>query len=94
MRVFALIGYLLFPATAAAQSGPAACFATATSMTPASWRAPSRPAQAAPVPGLKLVREVPLPGPANRFDYQSADPATGRIYMNHMNAGTIAGVRP
>jgi len=28
-----------------------------------------------------------LPGPANRFDYQSLDPATGRIYMNHMNAG-------
>jgi DNA-binding beta-propeller fold protein YncE len=33
------------------------------------------------------VREIPLPGPANRFDYQSVDPATGRIYMNHMNAG-------
>src|SRR4029079_10177230 len=26
-------------------------------------------------------------GPANRFDYQSFDPSTGRIYMNHMNAG-------
>jgi len=37
---------------------------------------------------MKLVREVPLPGPANRFDYQSFDPVTGRIYMNHMNAGT------
>ncbi len=36
---------------------------------------------------MKLVREIPLPGPANRFDYQSVDPATGRIYMNHMNAG-------
>jgi len=33
------------------------------------------------------VREIPLPGPANRFDYQSVDPASGRIYMNHMNAG-------
>jgi DNA-binding beta-propeller fold protein YncE len=30
---------------------------------------------------------MPLPGPANRFDYQSVDPASGRIYMNHMNAG-------
>ena len=56
-------------------------------MTPASWRAPLRAAQPAPKPGLKLVREIPLPGPANRFDYQSVDPATGRIYMNHMNAG-------
>jgi DNA-binding beta-propeller fold protein YncE len=33
------------------------------------------------------VREVPLPGPANRFDYQSLDPASGRLYMNHMDAG-------
>ena len=37
--------------------------------------------------GLRLVRELPLPGPASRFDYQSVDPTTGRIYMNHMNAG-------
>lgn len=36
---------------------------------------------------MRLVREVALPGPANRFDYQSVDTATGRIYMNHMNAG-------
>jgi DNA-binding beta-propeller fold protein YncE len=56
-------------------------------MTPASWRAPSRARQSAPKPGLQLVREMPLPGPANRFDYQSVDPASGRIYMNHMNAG-------
>jgi DNA-binding beta-propeller fold protein YncE len=33
------------------------------------------------------VRELSLPGPASRFDYQSIDPTTGRIYMNHMNAG-------
>ena len=57
------------------------------SMTPATWRAPSRPAGTAPKPGLRLLREIPLPGPANRFDYQSVDPARGRIYMNHMNAG-------
>jgi len=35
------------------------------------------------------VHEIPLPGPPNRFDYQSVDPASGRIYMNHMNAGTM-----
>jgi DNA-binding beta-propeller fold protein YncE len=56
-------------------------------MTWASWRAPVLATQTAPKPGFKLVREIPLPGPANRFDYQSVDPATGRIYMNHMNAG-------
>ena len=73
---------------AGAQSAPPACFATAASLTPASWRPPARAPQSAPAPGLKLVREVPLPGPANRFDYQSFDPVTGRIYLNHMNAGT------
>ena len=79
----------LVPATrAAAQSAPVACYATTTSMTPASWHAPVRPAQLTPIPGLKLVREVALPGPANRFDYQSIDPASHRIYLNHMNAGT------
>lgn len=65
-----------------------ACTATPSSMTPASWKPPaSAPSAKAPVAGLKLLRELPLPGPANRFDYQSVDPATGRIYMNHMNAG-------
>jgi len=63
------------------------CFATPTSMTPASWRASPAPVQKAPAGGLKLIKELPLPGPANRFDYQSFDPSTGRIYMNHMNAG-------
>jgi DNA-binding beta-propeller fold protein YncE len=64
-----------------------ACYATRTSMTPALWRAPAATAQKPPAPGLKLIREITLPGPANRFDYQSLDPLTGRIYMNHMNAG-------
>jgi DNA-binding beta-propeller fold protein YncE len=63
------------------------CHATPTSMTPATWRTPAVVTQKEPRPGLKLVREIPLPGPANRFDYQSFDPSTGRIYMNHMNAG-------
>jgi len=80
---------LMVSLTVAAQSSSApACYATRTSMTPASWRAPLRTPQAPPKAGLKLVREIQLPGPANRFDYQSLDPATGRIYMNHMNAGS------
>jgi DNA-binding beta-propeller fold protein YncE len=82
-----IVGCFLFPLAVAAQSLAPGCYATGTSMTPVSWRAPVRMPQPAPTPGLKLVREVPLPGPANRFDYQSVDPTTGRIYMNHMNAG-------
>ena len=64
-----------------------ACYATPSSMTPAGWHVPAPPSLRRPAVGLKLVREIPLPGPANRFDYQSFDPSTGRIYMNHMNAG-------
>jgi DNA-binding beta-propeller fold protein YncE len=38
---------------------------------------------------LRLVANVPLPGPANRFDYTSLDPTTGRLYIAHMNAGQL-----
>lgn len=71
------------------QSQAPTCQATPTSMTPASWRAPDRPPQPAPKSGLTLIATIPLSGPANRFDYQSFDPASGRLYLNHMNAGTL-----
>src|SRR6516164_4035388 len=35
---------------------------------------------------LKTVADVPLPGPAVRFDYQSLDPNAGVLYIAHMNA--------
>jgi DNA-binding beta-propeller fold protein YncE len=38
---------------------------------------------------LKLVAEVPLPGPAVRFDYQSLDAKNGRLYIAHMNADQL-----
>lgn len=38
---------------------------------------------------LKTVADVPLPGPAVRFDYQSLDPANGRLYIAHMNADQL-----
>src|SRR5204862_5262644 len=46
---------------------------------------------AAPAPKsvLQLIADVPLPGPANRFDYQSIDPASRRLYISHMNAGRL-----
>ena len=34
---------------------------------------------------LKQVADVPLPGPAVRFDYQSFDRTHGRLYIAHMN---------
>jgi DNA-binding beta-propeller fold protein YncE len=38
---------------------------------------------------LRTVIDVPMPGPAVRFDYQSLDPATGRLYIAHMNADQL-----
>jgi DNA-binding beta-propeller fold protein YncE len=38
---------------------------------------------------LRQVADITLPGPANRFDYQSIDPAAGRLYLSHMDAGRL-----
>ena len=38
---------------------------------------------------LRLVADVPLPGPSNRFDYTSIDPRTNRLYIAHMDAGQL-----
>jgi DNA-binding beta-propeller fold protein YncE len=38
---------------------------------------------------LKKVADIPLPGPAVRFDYQSLDAKNGRLYMAHMNADQL-----
>jgi DNA-binding beta-propeller fold protein YncE len=38
---------------------------------------------------LQLVADVPLPGPAVRFDYQSLDAENGRLYIAHMNADQL-----
>jgi DNA-binding beta-propeller fold protein YncE len=83
-----LVGLLTAAMLASAPArSQTACFATAASLTPAGWHSPLTPTTPPPKAGLRLVREIPLPGPANRFDYQSVDAASGRIYMNHMNAG-------
>ena len=38
---------------------------------------------------LKRVADVPLPGPAVRFDYQSLDASHNRLYIAHMNADQL-----
>ena len=38
---------------------------------------------------LAVVADVPLPGDASRFDYQSLDPTTGRLWIAHMGAGQV-----
>jgi DNA-binding beta-propeller fold protein YncE len=75
----------LLPSIMLAQTG--VCSANAKTLTPSSWRAFATAAQPQPSRGLTLVAEIALPGPANRFDYQSIDSTTRRLYINHMNAG-------
>ena len=43
-------------------------------------------AKGKPAPLLRLVADVPLPGPAVRFDYQNYDSSEGKLYIAHMNA--------
>jgi DNA-binding beta-propeller fold protein YncE len=38
---------------------------------------------------LKKVADIPLPGKAVRFDYQSLDASHGRLYIAHMNADQL-----
>lgn len=38
---------------------------------------------------LQEVADIPLPGAAVRFDYQSFDPSSGRLYISHMSANQL-----
>ena len=40
-------------------------------------------------PALTKVVDVPLPGRASRFDYQSFDPTTRTLYFTHMGDGEL-----
>jgi DNA-binding beta-propeller fold protein YncE len=45
--------------------------------------------QHSPTGPLIQVADIPLPGAAVRFDYQSFDPFQGRLYISHMNANQL-----
>lgn len=47
---------------------------------------PAAPTSAAP---LRVVGDLPLPGSASRFDYQSLEPTIGRLFISHMGAGQL-----
>ena len=38
---------------------------------------------------FSTVRDVPLSGDTSRFDYESLDPGTHRLYIAHLGAGTV-----
>jgi YVTN family beta-propeller protein len=74
MRLRVLI--LLVPAAAAI----AFAISSASELSPAAADKPEI---------MRIVAEVPLPGPASRFDYQSLDRTDGRLYIAHMNADQL-----
>ena len=55
--------------------------------------APSAALTAAPAPPgalpLQLVADLPLPGAATRFDYQSVDAAHRRLYLTHLGDNSL-----
>ena len=65
------------------------CVARPNSMTPGGWNAPTTASPGAHRGPLQVVQNIPLPGPASRFDYQSIDPVARRLFINHMNAGRL-----
>src|SRR2546423_3986430 len=54
----------------------------------ARWSGAIPPASTAEAP-LRVVADVPLPGSASRFDYQSLEPTSGRLFISHMGAGQL-----
>jgi DNA-binding beta-propeller fold protein YncE len=78
---------LTLAGTTAEQSPTPGC-ALAGSPLEAHWSGsiPAAPRTAAP---LRIVADIPLPGSASRFDYQSLDPGSGRLFLSHMGAGRL-----
>lgn len=66
---------------------PAVCTLSGPT-TQARWTGAVPPASSATAP-LQVVTDVPLPGGTSRFDYQSLEPATGRLFISHMGAGQL-----
>jgi DNA-binding beta-propeller fold protein YncE len=57
-----------------------------------SWAATAagpKPSKSGKPDPLRVVAEVAMPDPAVRFDYQSLDATTGRLYIAHMNADQL-----
>ncbi len=68
----------------------------AAALLAATLGTPARPGQggagsggAPQAPILQIVADVPLPGPAVRFDYLSLDTGKNRLYVAHMGAGKV-----
>ncbi|HAF25218.1 MAG TPA: hypothetical protein DHU55_14110 [Blastocatellia bacterium] len=93
MKSFAIIaGVVLsvlltvFAVTCTGKAPPANLLNTASTDLPAPDSSVALPAGNLP---LRTLRDVPLSGAASRFDYQSFDPNTGRLYIAHLGDGIL-----
>src|SRR5438876_3447108 len=73
---------------AATPQVPTPACTLAGSPVEARWSGAIPPASRAEAP-LRVVADVPLPGSPSRFDYQSLEPASGRLFISHMGAGQL-----
>src|SRR2546421_2353882 len=84
-----MVAHILVAVTLAGPLGPPASVCTlAGPPVQARWSGTIPPASTADAP-LRLVADVPLPGSASRFDYQSLESASGRLFISHMGAGQL-----
>src|SRR5438132_5200013 len=82
-----MVAHILIAVTLVGPPGPPAPACTLLGPpVQARWSGTIPPASTADAP-LRLVADVPLPGSASRFDYQSLESATGRLFISHMGAG-------
>src|SRR5712692_8629527 len=79
---------LLTLAIAGAPRAPAPVRTLAGPPVQGRWSGTIPPASTADAP-LRVVADVPLPGSASRFDYQSLESASGRLFISHMGAGQL-----
>jgi YVTN family beta-propeller protein len=85
-----LIPFTVFAVTCTGNSPPK--HLAAPSSTESSSPESSASLSSATTPGslpLRTVRDVPLSGGTTRFDYQSFDPNTSRLYIAHLGDGTM-----
>ncbi len=85
MRSFAIVAavvmsvvFSLFTITCTGRAPQTNWSAHTSSPTPASGNLP-----------LRTLRDVPLSGGTTRFDYQSFDSNTGRLYIAHLGDGSM-----
>src|SRR5256714_10771506 len=84
-----MVAHILIAVTLVGPPGPPAPVCTLAGPPVQPRWSGTIPRASTPDAPLRLVADVPLPGSASRFDYQSLEPASGRLFISHMGAGQL-----